>query len=69
MSDAAAVGPAEAPIQAKSLRALTSLMLKRTYDMFVGNYGLKILPDEDAQRVKIAAKVSGADKRRLAVGT
>lgn len=51
-------GEEEAPIQPKSIKALTSLMLKRTYDMFVGNHGLKIPLDEEAQRAKIASKVS-----------
>ena len=51
------VMPPVNPIQPKSIKALTSLALKRTYDMFVGNYGVKIPLDEEAQRVKIASKV------------
>ena len=45
-------------IQPKSVKALTSIMLKRTYDMFVGNYSQKLPLDEDAQRAKISSKVN-----------
>jgi hypothetical protein len=48
------------PVQPKTIKTLTSVMLKRTYDMFVGNHGQKVPLDEAAQRAKIASKVSGA---------
>ena len=51
-------GEEEVPVQPKSVKALTSLMLKRTYDMFVGNHGQKIPLDEESARLKIASKVS-----------
>lgn len=63
MEAAPAVMPPEGedpPVQPKGIKALTSLALKRTYDMFVGNYGQKVPLDEAAQRAKIASKVSGA---------
>jgi hypothetical protein len=47
----------EVPVQPKSIKTLTSLMLKRTYDMFVGNHSQKLPLDEQAQRTKIASKV------------
>ena len=50
-------GEEDVPIQPKSIKALTSLMLKRTYDMFVGNHSQKLPLDEQAQRAKIASKV------------
>jgi hypothetical protein len=51
--------PDEARIARKSIRALTSLLLKRTYDMFIGDYGQRIPVDEEAERRKIFSKVSG----------
>jgi hypothetical protein len=50
-------GEEDVPIQPKSIKALTSMMLKRTYDMFVGNHSQKLPLDEQAQRAKIASKV------------
>lgn len=50
--------PDEAPIAHKSIRALTSLLLKRTYDMFIGNHGQRIPVDEESQRLKVFSKVS-----------
>jgi len=47
----------DAPIQPKSIKALTSILLKRTFDMFVGNHSQKAPVDDGAQRVKIATKV------------
>jgi len=45
-------------VQPKSIKALTSILLKRTFDMFVGNHSQKVPLDDAAQRVKIATKVS-----------
>jgi hypothetical protein len=53
----AADGEEELPVQPKSIKTLTSLMLKRTFDMFVGNHSQKLPLDEQAQRAKIASKV------------
>ncbi|KAK9809212.1 hypothetical protein WJX72_011496 [[Myrmecia] bisecta] len=45
------------PIEGKTVKALTLLSLKRSYDLFVGNHGQKVPLDEDSQRAKIACKV------------
>lgn len=50
--------PEDVPVQPKSIKALTSILLKRTFDMFVGNHSQKVPLDDAAQRVKIATKVS-----------
>jgi hypothetical protein len=50
-------GQDEVPITARSLKALTMLSLKRTFDMFVANYGQNILLDEGAKQSKAACKV------------
>lgn len=47
----------ELPIEGKTVKALTLLSLKRTYDLFVGNHGQKPGLDEDSQKLKIACKV------------
>ena len=48
----------EEVVEQKSLKAITALLLKRTYDMFAANHGQKVPLDEEAQKVKIACKVS-----------
>lgn len=61
---------AELPIEGKTVKALTLLSLKRTYDLFVGNHGQKAAQDEESQRLKIACKVrrgagaAGGGRRR-----
>lgn len=55
----------EPPVEAKSVKALTLLSLKRTFDLFVGNYSVKVPLDEEAQKAKIACKVSSAASFRL----
>lgn len=50
-------GGQELPIEGKTIKALTLLSLKRTFDMFVGNHGQKLGLDEDSQKLKIACKV------------
>ncbi len=47
----------ELPIEGKTVKALTLLSLKRTYDLFVGNHSQKVGLDEDSQKLKIACKV------------
>ena len=46
-------------IEPKSIKALTLLSLKRTFDLFVGNYSQKVPLDEGAQKAKLACKVGG----------
>ena len=41
-----------------AVQALTLLSLKRTHDLFVGNHGQKVPLDEEAQKAKIACKVT-----------
>lgn len=45
------------PIKKQSIKMLTSTLLKRTYDMFIGNQGQRIPLDEEAQKIKILSKV------------
>lgn len=45
------------PVEKQTIKTLTSKLLKRTYDMFVGNFGQKIPLDETAQKMKITSKV------------
>jgi pleiotropic regulator 1 len=45
------------PLEPRSLRALATLHLKRTLDMFVGDHGRRPPPDEAAQRLKVAVKM------------
>lgn len=65
---------AELPIEGKTVKALTLLSLKRTYDLFVGNHGQKAAQDEESQRLKIACKVrrgagaAGGGRRRSGRG-
>lgn len=47
----------DVPIKPKSIKTLTSILLKRTYDMFVGNHNLKTHIDEASQKAKISSKV------------
>ncbi|CAG9461852.1 unnamed protein product [Pedinophyceae sp. YPF-701] len=44
-------------VESRSVRAQQLLSLKRTFDLFTGNFGEKIPLDEESQRVRIAAKV------------
>lgn len=44
-------------MEAKSVKALTLLSLKRTFDLFVGNHSAKVPLDEEAQKAKIACKI------------
>lgn len=46
------------PVEAKSVKALTLISLKRTFDLFVGNHSAKVPHDEEAQKAKIACKAS-----------
>ena len=39
----------ELPLEKRSLKALTLQSLKRTYDMFAGNYGVRTPADEGRQ--------------------
>lgn len=48
---------ADAPVEVKTIKALTTLSLKRTYDLFAGNYGQPIPFDEESQQIKIACKI------------
>lgn len=41
----------------KTVKALTLLSLKRTFDLFSGNYGQSLPLDEESQKIKIACKV------------
>ena len=57
---AAAAAPSadgDPPVEARTVKALTLLSLKRTHDLFVGNHGHKVPLDEAAQRAKIACKM------------
>ncbi|KAK9834095.1 hypothetical protein WJX84_009485 [Apatococcus fuscideae] len=47
----------EPAVEKRSLKALTLQSLKRTYDMFAGNYSVKAPADERSQRAKIACKI------------
>ncbi|KAK9915985.1 hypothetical protein WJX75_006980 [Coccomyxa subellipsoidea] len=47
----------ELPIEGKTVKALTLLGVKRTFDLFTGNHGQKVPLDEESQRVKIACKI------------
>lgn len=46
-SKPAAAAAGELPIEGKTVRALTTLAVKRTYDLFAGNHGQKVPLDED----------------------
>ncbi|KAK9843635.1 hypothetical protein WJX81_000394 [Elliptochloris bilobata] len=59
-STSASLPPAagqELPIEGKTVKALTLLSLKRTFELFAGNYGQKVAADEASQRAKIACKI------------
>jgi pleiotropic regulator 1 len=45
-------------VQPRSIKVLTSILLKRTYDMFLGNHGQRVPLDEASQRLKIGSKIS-----------
>lgn len=47
----------EVPIEKRSVKGLTLLSLKRTFELFVGNYSVKVPLDEEAQKAKIACKM------------
>mmetsp|Transcript_19168 Transcript_19168/g.32932 ORF Transcript_19168/g.32932 Transcript_19168/m.32932 type:complete len:518 (+) Transcript_19168:30-1583(+) len=47
----------EEPVEPQSVNTLCLKSLKRTYDMFVGNYGLKMPEDLASQKLKIEAKI------------
>jgi pleiotropic regulator 1 len=49
-----AAAAAELPVEGKSIKALTLLSLKRTLEMFAGNYG-EALPMDEERRVPRAA--------------
>ena len=49
----------EPAVETRSIKVLAMLSLKRTYDLFVGNYSQKLPLDEDAQKAKLACKVRG----------
>jgi pleiotropic regulator 1 len=42
-----AAAAADLPIEGKSVKALTLMSLKRTFEMFAGNYGETIQLDEE----------------------
>lgn len=46
-SEAVAPAVQELPIEGKTIKALTLLSVKRTFDLFAGNYGQKVPLDED----------------------
>lgn len=45
------------PIEGKTIKALTLLHLKRTYDLFSSNHGIYAPQDEESMRLKIALKI------------
>jgi hypothetical protein len=45
------------PVEKKSIKALTLMSIKRTFDLFVGNHSSKISVDDESQKAKIARKV------------
>ena len=53
-------------VQRRTKKTLLLLSLKRTFDLFAGNHGQRIPPDENSQRLKLACKVrsyvSGASR-------
>lgn len=46
MASEAASSRQELPIEGKTVKALTLLAVKRTFDLFAGNYGQKVPHDE-----------------------
>ena len=46
-------------------RPACSLPRRRTHDLFVGNHGQKVPLDEEAQKTKLACKVSQACRTPL----
>lgn len=55
MADTQADG--EPVVQRKSKKTLALLSLKRTFDLFAGNYGQRIPTDTESQKLKLACKV------------
>jgi hypothetical protein len=43
----AATGPDPVPVEGKTVKALTLLHLKRTYELFAGNHGTPVPLDEE----------------------
>lgn len=43
----ASAGPDPVPVEGKTVKALTLLHLKRTYDLFNGNHGEPLPADEE----------------------
>mmetsp|Transcript_34688 Transcript_34688/g.58289 ORF Transcript_34688/g.58289 Transcript_34688/m.58289 type:complete len:499 (-) Transcript_34688:327-1823(-) len=46
------------PVETKTVKALTLQSLKRTLDLFQGNYGQRIPIDEESQRIKLKCKIA-----------
>ena len=61
MAPAAVASAEDIPVDVRSVKALQLQQLKRTFDLFAGNYGVK--PDVDNNRY--ADLVPAAVKRRL----
>ena len=47
----------EVPVEGRTVKALTLLSLKRSYDLFVGDANKQPGLDEESQKLKIACKV------------
>lgn len=45
------------PVEGKTVKALTLLSLKRTFDLYAGNYGEELPTDEESHKLKLATKV------------
>lgn len=48
---------ADPPVEQRTVRALATLLAKRTFDMFAQNHGQKPPLDEGSQRAKVACKI------------
>jgi len=46
------------PVETKTVKALTLQSLKRTLDLFQGNYGQRIPIDDESQRIKLKCKIA-----------